>query len=156
VFFNLIDENRHYLKTWLTWPDMMDSPAVAEKYISSRMDLALNQNAFCFAIIHEDKLVGISHLVDIDLNNKKGMIGYWIAENYRGKGITTDSTRLTLKYAFEELKLHRIEIKCAVDNMASNSIPKKLGFSFEGVLRDGEWLHDRFIDQNLYSLLSTK
>jgi ribosomal-protein-serine acetyltransferase len=62
-----------------------------------------------------------------------------------------------LYYAFEHLKVNRIQIKVAVDNLKSNRIPQKLGFTFEGVERDGELLvDDRFTDINVYSLLKNE
>jgi ribosomal-protein-serine acetyltransferase len=60
-----------------------------------------------------------------------------------------------VNFAFNEMKLHRLEIKCATDNVGSRAIAEKLGFKHEGTLRDGEWLHDRFVDQELYSLLAS-
>lgn len=155
-FYNLIDSNRAHLKTWLTWTGLMSSTSVAERYIESRIKLAADKGGFCFTILYEGKIVGIVHLVDIDSTNKKGMIGYWIAEKYTRLGIVTKSVNAVIELAFNEMKLHRIEIRCATGNIASSAIPKKLGFKHEGVIRDGEWLHERFVDQDLYSLLSTE
>lgn len=155
-FYKLIDGNRIYLKAWLSWVDSMSSVSVAEKYIESRIKLALEKKGFCFAILVQNKIAGLIHLVDIDTVHKNAMIGYWIAEAYKGQGLTTNATQAVVRFAFEELKLHRIEVRCATGNLASSAIPKKLGFHHEGVIRDGEWLHDRFVDQNLFSLLSNR
>jgi ribosomal-protein-serine acetyltransferase len=53
------------------------------------------------------------------------------------------------------LQLNRIEIKCGIENFKSKTIPEKLNFTKEGVIRQGELLYDKFIDLNLYSLLKT-
>lgn len=54
---------------------------------------------------------------------------------------------------FNDLDLNRIEIKCATANLRSKTVPEKLGFLKEGVIRQGEFVHGEFIDLSLYSLL---
>ena len=150
-FFQLIDSNRTYLKKWLTWLDNMPSITAAERYIESRIRLANEKMGFCFLIFSKETIAGVIHLVDIDHTNRKAMIGYWVGESFCGKGLATKATEVLLSFALKELNLHRIEIRCAVENKPSEAIAKKLSFHHEGVLRESEWLHDRFVDQNLYS-----
>ena len=57
-------------------------------------------------------------------------------------------------YLFSQLKLHRIEIRCATDNPKSCAVPKRLGFSREGVLRQAQAFDDRFLDIEVYGLLA--
>ena len=58
-----------------------------------------------------------------------------------------------ISYAFEELLLNRIEIKCANKNDKSKAIPIKLGFKKEGIIRDAEWLYDHFVDHIVYCII---
>jgi len=59
-----------------------------------------------------------------------------------------------LHFAFDELNINRVQIKCAVGNTPSKNIPKRLGFKFEGIERDGELLVDnQFTDIEVYSLI---
>ncbi len=55
-------------------------------------------------------------------------IGYWIDEKSSGKGLVTKAEERLTQFAFKEWKLNRIEIRCSPDNIASQMIPKKLGF----------------------------
>ena len=55
--------------------------------------------------------------------------------------------------SFSELQLNRIEIKCGTENIKSQSIPEKLNFTKEGVMKQAELLYDRLIDLNLYALV---
>jgi len=60
-------------------------------------------------------------------------------------------------FAFEELMLNRIQIKCAVGNLKSKKIPQKLKFVREGVERAGELLSDgNYTDLEVYSLLKSE
>ena len=59
-------------------------------------------------------------------------------------------------FAFNEQGFNRIEIKCAVKNKSSSNIPKKLGFKFEGIERDGELLSENiYTDLEVYSKLKS-
>ena len=51
------------------------------------------------------------------------------------------------------MELDRVQINCNVDNSRSRAIPEKLGFSYEGTLREGELLRGELRDQVVYSLL---
>lgn len=88
------------------------------------------------------------------LNNKSTSIGYWLAEDAQGSGIMTKSCEAYIDHAFRDLDLHRIEIRCAVANARSRAVPERLGFASEGLIREAEWLNDRFVDHVLYGLLS--
>ncbi len=74
---------------------------------------------------------------------------------HQGKGIVTACCRAVAAHAFSELKLHRVVIRCAVENHRSRAIPERLGFSFEGIARQSEWLYDHFEDVAVYALLQT-
>ncbi|HSK70354.1 MAG TPA: GNAT family protein, partial [Pyrinomonadaceae bacterium] len=64
--------------------------------------------------------------------------------------------RALIDHAFNELKLNRVEIRCGFENTKSRRIPEKLGFKEEGVIKQAEWLHDRFIDLVIYATLANE
>ena len=80
-------------------------------------------------------------------------LGYWIGEAYQGRGLVTASCRALITHAFDEARLNRVEIRCAVENRKSRAIPARLGFRQEGLLRDAEWLYDHFVDHVVYATL---
>ena len=62
-----------------------------------------------------------------------------------------------MKFAFDELDVNRVQIKCATENIQSKKIPQKLNFTFEGIERDGELLAGgKFTDIEVYSLLKNE
>jgi len=149
--FKLIEGNRTYLREWLGWLDRTISISDSERFIDSCVAAAQENKGHCFLMWSNEVIVGIIDLVDIDHLNKKASIGYWIGQEYRGNGFARRSTVSIVDFALGELKLNRIEIRCATGNTASQSIPLNLGFKKEGILRENELLYDRFVDHIVFS-----
>ena len=153
--FDIVDKNRIHLRQWLPFVDRMQTVEFAENFVKGTMQRNKDGNEFAFVIIENDKVIGRIGVYKIDGQNKIGEIGYWLAENLQGKGIITKSCKALIDFCFSDLQLNRIEIKCGTENFKSKTIPEKLNFTKEGVIREGELLYDKFIDLNLYSLLKT-
>ena len=153
--FDIVDKNRIHLRQWLPFVDRMQTVEFAENFVKGTMQRNKDGNEFAFVIIENDKVIGRIGVYKIDGQNKIGEIGYWLAENLQGKGIITKSSKALIDFCFSDLQLNRIEIKCGTENFKSKTIPEKLNFTREGVIREGELLYDKFIDLNLYSLLKT-
>lgn len=154
--FNLVDKNRLHLRPWLPFVDKMQTVEFAENFVKGTMQRNKEGLEYAFAIFLENQLVGRIGVFNINLQNKIGEIGYWLAQNVQGKGIITQSCQALINFCFANLQLNRIEIKCGTQNLKSNIIPQKLNFTHEGVLRQAEWLYGNFIDLNLYSLLKSE
>ncbi|MFC0477762.1 GNAT family N-acetyltransferase [Robertmurraya beringensis] len=82
-------------------------------------------------------------------------IGYWCDSRFTKKGYITESTTSLIKTVFEDLQANRVEIRCDPDNIASRSIPEKLGFTLEATLKnnsksaDGKTLRDTCVFSKL-------
>jgi len=151
--YALASESKVHLRLWLPWVDLMSSKEFIDRFIEGCIMRNRNQNEFAFVIFHQLKMVGRVGVYKIDTYNKIGEIGYWLGESFQGMGIATKVSAEMVRFAFEELELNRIEIKCGVENYKSKSIPKRLGFMHEATLREAELLHGKFIDLDLFSLL---
>ena len=66
----------------------------------------------------------------------------------------TGACRSLVDYLFFDLKLHRVEIRCAIGNERSCAVPQRLGFTREGVLRQAQAYNDRYFDLEVYGLLA--
>jgi len=78
--------------------------------------------------------VGVRFLGDLD--EGCGEIGYWVGAEARGRGVATAATLLAASWAFETVpELERLQLRAAVENIASNRVAEKAGFTREGVLR---------------------
>ncbi|MED1205795.1 GNAT family N-acetyltransferase [Heyndrickxia acidicola] len=153
--FSLIDKNREHLRKWLLWVDKRQSPEGLEPVISAWLTNYANNNGFDGGIRYNGTLVGMIGLHYIDWKNRATSIGYLLAENAQGKGIMTKTVRALANYLFEKLNLNRIEIQAAVNNVKSLAIPRRLGFTEEGIKREGQWLYDHYEDLILFSMLKS-
>lgn len=153
VLFNAIDNNRKHLSAFLPWVGHMQSVQDLKEYLKGSEALIQQQKEISFAILFEGVVVGRIGLHHLNMLNKSGAIGYWLVKEAEGKGIVTKSCKAMINYGFNELGLHRIEIKAAVYNLRSQAVPEKLNFKREGVLRQAELVNNEFLDLVLYSLL---
>ncbi len=149
ALFALVDQNRTRLREWLPWVDKTKTTEDVLAFIKKTK----KKGEIHHVIFKNQTLVGIIGLHHIDHDNRKAIIGYWLAKEVEGQGIMTRAVRLVLQYAFNELKLHRVTIDCATGNAKSCAIPERLGFTREGQMRDSEWLYDHFVDLKRYSIL---
>lgn len=85
--------------------------------------------------------------------SQSGQIGYWIGERYAGQGFMLEAVRLVIGFAFETLRLHRIEAACIPDNARSVRVLEKAGFQREGLLRSYLRINGSWQDHYLYALI---
>jgi len=151
--FECINASRDFLREWLPWVDQTKTAKDTEKYLKSVVNARGALKELVFEIRYREKIAGMIGMKDIDLMNNKAEIGYWLGIDAIGKGIMIRSCRALINYAYDDLNLNKIWIRCAVENVRSCNIPKQLGFSFEGVERQGELLNEKYVDLKVYSLL---
>jgi RimJ/RimL family protein N-acetyltransferase len=84
---------------------------------------------------------------------RMGEIGYWTAPWARRRGLMTRAVRVLARWAFDEFSLRRIEMLIAVDNVASNGVAARAGFTREGVLRQYRENKGIWRDHVVWSLL---
>ncbi|MFI8574461.1 GNAT family N-acetyltransferase [Rossellomorea aquimaris] len=151
--YELIDSNREHLRRWLLWVDKRQSPKDFEPIIPIWIRNYADNNGFDAGIRYHGKLVGMIGLHFIDWKTKSTSIGYFLSQDAQGNGIISRAISSLLNYLFTQMELNRVEIQCAVNNTKSIGIPERLGFTKEGVTRDGQWLYDHYEDLVTYSFL---
>jgi ribosomal-protein-alanine N-acetyltransferase len=96
-------------------------------------------------ILYEGEVVGQLNISNILYGSVlSGTIGYWVSKDVAGRGIMTSAVAQAIDYAFQELRLHRIEIDIRPENIASLRVVEKLGLRKEGIKQkfihiDGAW-----------------
>jgi len=151
--FNAINSNRKYLRVWLPFVDATQSLQDSENYVLSVLNSKCPKKDMIFEIWYGDNFCGLVGLKEIDHYNRKTELGYWLVESMQGKGIMLRSCRALIQYAFDELKMNRIQIKCAVGNERSMQIPLRLKFEFEGIEKSGEYINGKYFDLKTYAML---
>lgn len=151
--FALVDANRVYLREWLPWLDASATVDDTRSFIKISLEQFAGNKGFQTAIIYNEQVAGMIGYHQIDWANRVVEIGYWLAADFQGRGIITRSCRYLVEYAFTALDLNRVVIRCAAGNHKSCAVPERLGFKQEGVLRQGEWLYDHYVDLVVYGML---
>lgn len=83
----------------------------------------------------------------------EGEVGYEIDPHYWGAGYATEATEAIVTFGFDTLQLHRIFASVIANNAGSRRVVEKLGFTYEGQLRENQRFKDRWWDTCLYGLL---
>lgn len=153
-----ITESVDHLKPWMPWAHSEPEPIEEKiKHIQRFRGMFDLGQDYVYAIFNpeETRLLGGTGL-HTRLGNDQLEIGYWIHKDFVKKGLVTESTAAIVKVAFEIIKVHRIEIHCDPANIASASIPRKLGFTHEGTLHANMLFLDRWRDTMIWGLLETE
>jgi RimJ/RimL family protein N-acetyltransferase len=112
------------------------------------------QAEFALVASHDDDMVlGGGSLNNITLTQGRAAIGYWLAPEARGSGAAARAVRLLARWAFEDLGIARLELTCGPDNIASQRVAERCGFTREGVLRSHMPFKGGRRDTVMFSLL---
>jgi ribosomal-protein-serine acetyltransferase len=151
--YAVINANRAYLARWMPWAPSQTLEGTLEFIRWSRRQFADN-GGFQLAIVDDGRIVGVLGFHHVDWQNRCTSIGYWIAEAAQGRGTVSEAVRVLLEHGFGVWKLNRIEIRVGVGNARSRAIPARLGFTEEGILRQAERVGDRYVDHEVFAMLS--
>lgn len=175
--FELIERNRTYLCQWLAGKYVYETLADVRRYIQTSLlrhagdpsapaDLfraidvgmmsPIGNGAFDAGVWYRGRLAGVIQLHTIDWQNRFADIGYWLGLAFQGRGLMTRAVRAVLDYAFNEYRLRRVVIYCAVHNRRSRAIPERLGFKLERIWPQAERIQGRSVDDAVYDLWDYK
>ena len=101
----------------------------------------------------ENVVLGGGSLNNVDLQQGRAAIGYWLAPHSRGRGVATHAVRLIAGWAFRDLQVARLELTCGPDNLASQRVAARCGFTSEGILRSHVPFKGTRRDTVVFSLL---
>lgn len=109
-----------------------------------------------WGIIHKKdfRLIGILSLT-FNTYHHKCELGYWMDKDYWKQGLMTEAAQRAIQYAFEELKLHRVELTHMVKNIGSQRVAEKVGFQLEGCYREGHFKRGGYRDVKFYGMLES-
>lgn len=103
--------------------------------------------------LKQGPLVGTISIHSIHEGFERGEIGYALARPYWGKGIVPEALQLVTDFAFGVVGFNRLEAHHALGNPASGVVLEKVGFQYEGILRQYYRSNEGFQDAKIYGKL---
>jgi len=151
--FALTDRNRPFLRRWLPWLDGTMTPEDTRQFLALQVQKFARGESLHVTIFSNESIAGVAGFNSLDRTNGIGSIGYWLGEEFTGKGIMTTVVRDLIEVGRSYDSLQKVDIRCATGNSRSRAIPERLGFSHEGTLRRAERVYDQWLDHEAYGLL---
>lgn len=99
------------------------------------------------------KLIGTCGFFAFNEDARKAELGYELNSIYQGRGLMSEALGAILRYIFEETDINRVEAYVEPDNISSQKLAEKLGFTKEGTLRQYERCRGEIIDICVYGCL---
>lgn len=156
AWYEAIESSRDDLARWEIWPDQIRCEDHALGVLSAIEEGYLQRHAFFFGLFHEgtDKVLGSASIHSIHADCNCASLGYWIAQNARGANLASWASSIVAQFAFDVLKLTRLEIAVRTDNLASIRVARKLGAVKEGTARARVMTRSGVQDADVFSLVT--
>ncbi len=155
---SLREASRAFLTPWEPiWPgDDLTRAAFRRRLRRYTEDMRSDQ-AYPFFVFRksDDALVGGLTLANVRRGvAQAGSIGYWTGAPFARKGLMSGAVRALIPFAFDSLRLHRLEAACIPTNAASIGLLEKTGFVREGLARQYLCINGIWQDHYLYAMIS--
>ncbi len=152
--------NRDWLTPWepqppSSQPDVVEDRGAFAARCSARDRERQMDLGYGFGVFAEGKLVGEMNLSGVQRGPfQSGHVGYWIDYRHAGRGYAPEALVVVLDYAFENLRLNRVQINIIPRNRASRRVVEKLGIRDEGIARGYLEINGRREDHVRYGITS--
>lgn len=154
--YHLLNGSRDHLSKWLTFPSKTNNMEDSLTFIKKSLRRLSENNGYWAGIWYKGRMAGSIGFLYIDWDARKTEIGYWLGDEFLGKGIATKAVKVFINHSFEELNLRKVEINVASENLNSRAIPERLGFTKEGSIRNYEKVNGYYHDRIIYGLLKNE
>jgi len=109
---------------------------------------------FAMTLKSDGTFIGSSGFHDISSEHHRLMMGYVLNRKYWDKGYMTEAVREMIRFAFEEMSMHRVAANCDLENVRSARVMERCGMKLEGTLRDYEIRHGTFVSTKTYAIIN--
>ncbi|MGB9936815.1 MAG: GNAT family N-acetyltransferase [Methanobacterium sp.] len=117
------------------------------------ISVAMNNSNFFAITVDDEAIGGIGIAIGEDIERISAEVGYWLGEEYWGKGIVSSALKGMVNYCFQELDLQRIFAVPLEHNHTSRRVLEKSGFELEGILRKSVIKFGEIHNQALYAVI---
>lgn len=155
--WNAVEASRPHLEPWLPWvPFNIDLESSGRYAEASAADWdAARACRFAIRERTSRRFVGVIGLEAFAHLHESVELGYWLRVDAVRTGFMTEAGRAVVEWAFTSVNAHRIRVAAATDNHASLNVIRRLGFRFEGIARQAERCHGRWLDHAVFALIAT-
>jgi ribosomal-protein-serine acetyltransferase len=156
ALFEAARESIEEVFPWLSWchPEYMISEA--HEWVATQVELFAKGAQYEFVVVSEAQdYLGACGLNHLDSINRSANLGYWVRTSAAGQGVASTAARSLVEWAFSNTEIERIEIVAAVTNKQSQAVAEKAGAFREGIARSRLFVHDRFHDAVIYSIIKS-
>jgi RimJ/RimL family protein N-acetyltransferase len=149
--FAAVDESREHILPWMPWGPGHAAVEDSEKMVRTWYAKWALREDLPMGIFDKasGRFIGGTGLNRIDWNLRSFEIGYWVRKSAAGQGYVTEAVRLLTGFAFDTIQANRVFIRCAVENLRSGAVARRVGFIYEGSLRNSS----RDVDGRLHDML---
>jgi [ribosomal protein S5]-alanine N-acetyltransferase len=136
--------------------DPVTTRAQAEEWLRRGIDLepCFGGNWLIIDNISEE-IAGLAMYYGASPWTSRAGIAYCLAPKFRGRGLATGSVRVMMAYLLIDVGINRLEAEITPGNDLSVAVVNRLGFAFEGTMRERFWLGGRWKDALMYSFLKS-
>ena len=134
-FFHLIQVSRRELGRWLPWVKGTTKTAHTKKFLKEGLKNQRRGEVLALGIFLKSSSKIIGCVGARHLQTGVPEIGYWMGTPFTGNGYSCEASTIFADALFNNLPIHKIEIRCEPRNFKSRAIPERLGFQEEGHLR---------------------
>lgn len=140
-------------KIWLNVRDAFPHPYTMEDAVGW-IEKANEPPVTNFAIVVESEAVGgVGMILKDDIYRRSAEVGYWLGEQFWGRGLVTEAVRAIIEYAFENFDLCRLYAGVLEWNPASMKVLEKAGFQLEARLRKAVTKDNQTMDEFIYAII---
>jgi ribosomal-protein-alanine N-acetyltransferase len=153
----LREDSRSFLAPWEpVWPADDLTRAAFRRRLKRYAEDQRTDQAYAFLIFRTDHNALVGGVTIANLRRgvaQAGSIGYWVGARYARQGFMSAAMRALVPFAFDSLRLHRLEAACIPTNAASVRLLEKSGFTREGYAREYLCINGIWADHLLYARL---
>ena len=138
-------------KVWIALRDLFPHPYTIED-AHTFLKSAVNTEPITLCIeVNGDAVGGIGIRIGADVHRQTAELGYWLSQEFWGRGIMTEAVAAFTDFCFENFQLRRIYAEPFANNPASARVLEKAGFAFEGRLKNNVFKDGKLLDSLLYA-----
>jgi len=136
-----VAESLESLKPWMPWAQDLPTLQQSEltcRQMAARFALRTDLPLFMFERNADGgcgRFIGGTGLHRFDWSVPRFEVGYWVRRSEQGRGYVTEGVQTLVRFAFDQLRARRVEIRMSSDNARSRAVAERCAFTLEGVLR---------------------